>query len=71
MACLDFWKNDGVEIMRNDRRTLSPSRTDVAKNPLTLTIDAGRLIDRNFADPFEHSDMELWSFKVLSDASCK
>ena len=30
-----------------------------------------RLIDRKFADPFEESDMEFWSFKVLSDASCK
>ena len=56
-------------------QVMSPSRTsrlgDVAENPTTQNIDAKRLIDRKFADPLEQSDMELWSFKVLSDASCK
>ena len=57
MACLDIWKNEGVEIIANDRRTRSTSSyvtftdierliEDVAENPTTQNLDAKRLIDR-------------------------
>ena len=72
MACLDIWKNDGVEITTNDRRTRSTSSyvtfLDIER---LIGDDAKRLIDHKLADPFDQSDMELWSFKALSDASCK
>ena len=72
MACLDIWKNDGVEITSNDRRTRSTSSyvtfTDIER---LIGDDAKRLIDRKLADPFEQSDMDFWSFKGLSDASYK
>ena len=72
VACLEIWKNDGVELTTKDRRSRSTSSyvtfTDIER---LIGDDAVWLIDRKLAHPCEQSGMELWSFKVLSDASCK
>ena len=67
-----MWENDGVEITSNDRRTRStPSYVTFTDIERLIGDDAKRLIDRKLTDPFEQSDMDLWSFKGLSDASYK
>ena len=81
LACI-YGRTMVSEMSTNDRRTRSTSSYvaftdierlfgDVAQNPTTQNIGTKRPIDNEFVDPFEQSDMELWSFKVLSDASCK
>ena len=52
-------------------QVMSPSRASSTSLKTTQNFDVKWLIDRTFADPFEQSDMKIWSFKVLSDPNCK
>ena len=53
MTCLEIWKNGGVEITTNDRRTSYVTFTDIEH---LTEDDEKRPIDRKLAVPFEQSD---------------
>jgi hypothetical protein len=81
-TCAGVWKNDGVEVIANDRGSrTTPSYvafTDsdrllgdaaenrAACNPELTAFDAKRLIGRKFNDPFATADAKLGPLKVES-----
>ncbi|XP_047963273.1 heat shock 70 kDa protein 18-like [Salvia hispanica] len=86
-SCVAAWKNNRIEIIPNEQgNRTTPShvaftdshrligdaaKTQFAYNPLNTVFDAKRLIGRKFSDPIVQSDMAIWPFKVITDATDK
>ena len=54
-----------------DRTRSTSSYVSFTEIERLIGHDANRFIDCKLAVPFGQSDVELWSDKMLSDASCK
>ncbi|XP_027349169.1 heat shock 70 kDa protein 18-like [Abrus precatorius] len=86
-SCVGVWRHGRVEIIVNDQgNRTTPSYVafkgtkrmigDAAKNqattnPTNPVFDAKRLIGRRFGNSEVQNDMQLWPFKVISDANNK
>ncbi|RIA96165.1 hsp71-like protein [Glomus cerebriforme] len=80
-SCVSIWRNDGVEIITNDRgNRTTPSyvaftdseilvgetaKNQASMNPHNTVFGVHRLIGRNFNDQDVQSDIKHWPFKVI------
>ena len=69
MACVDIWKNGGVEITTNDRRTRSASSHVTFRDIEHLTEDEEKqLEEQKKSHPKEVSSMVLTKTKEINEA---